>query len=87
MSNTKLQTYKSMKSSSKLIKVNKFKTLNVVSIEEKDEILLKFTNLITNGIRIGNDIIVGYNSVMRLMENNQASVVCIGITNFLSIRI
>mmetsp|Transcript_12560 Transcript_12560/g.27893 ORF Transcript_12560/g.27893 Transcript_12560/m.27893 type:complete len:212 (+) Transcript_12560:35-670(+) len=45
--------------------------------EEKDEVIAKLGRCRAQGARIGSDVVVGYNGVMRLVERGQAAVVCV----------
>ena len=58
----------------------------VVSGASRGDILSKMAAVVRCGGRVGRDLVVGYNSVMRLVELGHAAVVCIGkcIFNHLS---
>jgi len=50
----------------------------VISGASREEILSKMAAVMRCGGRVGRDLVVGYNSVMRLVELGHAAVVCIG---------
>jgi len=62
-----------------VVNVSKWKRthLNAVSMEEKQDIETKVKAVINARAKIGNDIVAGFNSVMRLIQSDEASVVCV----------
>lgn len=51
--------------------------LNAVSPEEKQDIEAKVKAALAARAKIGADVVVGFNSVMRLIQSDQAAVVCV----------
>ena len=62
-----------------VVNVSKWKRthLNAVSLEEKQDIETKVKAVITARAKVGNDIVAGFNSVMRLIQSDRAAVVCV----------
>lgn len=57
----------------------KRKNLNTISLDEKELLVKKISALINVGAKVGRDLIVGFNSVMKLIESGQAEIVCIAL--------
>lgn len=55
----------------------KRKHLNIVDADEKEEVVKKIRGCMGSGAKVGKDLIVGYNSVMRSIESGRAQVVCV----------
>jgi ribosomal protein L7Ae-like RNA K-turn-binding protein len=55
----------------------KRKHLQSVAAEEKEQVVKKIRTCIGAGAKVGRDIVVGFNSVMRLIERDDAEVVCV----------
>eukprot|EP01032_Pedospumella_encystans_P017483 gene17483-19920_t len=62
-----------------VVNVSKWKRthLNAVSLEEKQDIETKVKAVINARAKVGNDIVAGFNSVMRLIQSDRAAVVCV----------
>ncbi len=50
---------------------------NISGSDSKDMLLLKIQTCINNGAKIGKEIIVGFNSVNKLIESENCEVICI----------
>jgi ribosomal protein L7Ae-like RNA K-turn-binding protein len=55
---------------------NRF-NLKVISSESKEKIFIKIIHAIKSGAKLGRDLIVGSNSISRLIERNHAAVIAI----------
>lgn len=55
----------------------KRKNLNTCGLEEKEQLITKLVVAVTNGAKVGKEIIVGFNSVMHSIEQEQAEVICV----------
>jgi ribosomal protein L7Ae-like RNA K-turn-binding protein len=55
---------------------NRF-NLKVISSESKEKIFMKITLAVKAGAKLGRDLIVGSNSISRLIERNHAAVIAI----------
>jgi ribosomal protein L7Ae-like RNA K-turn-binding protein len=56
----------------------KRKHLNTIDGDEKEEAVKKVKTAADSGAKLGRDIIIGFNSVMRVIEAGDAEIVCVG---------
>ena len=52
-------------------------SLKVIPSESKDVILSKISRIVQLGAKVGREIVAGSNSIVRLIENGTAAVICI----------
>lgn len=55
----------------------KRKHLQSVGGDEKEQVIKKIRTSVTAGAKVGREIVVGFNSVMRLIERDEVAVVCV----------
>ena len=70
-------TSTSKKASQETISKWKKANLNSIGIDERDQITKKIALIIERKAKLGRDIIVGFNSVMRSVEQKGVSVICV----------